>query len=120
MYAFIPVKIIDVITFEIKPSYDYGIASVFETASQSVFAHKSFLAIHLPDGRPDSEEFSRIEKHCDTFGIGLIVFEDPNTWETYETIIDPKRKDPDPSEVNLFIKRQISPNNQNELLEMLK
>ncbi len=119
-FAFIPGKIIDVVTFEIKPMDDYGIASVFETASHSVFSHKSYLAIHQPEGRTDSDDFNRIVKHCSTFGVGLIIFEDPSDWGTYETIVDPTRRDPDPSEVNSFIKRQFNSKNQNELLEMLK
>ena len=119
-YTFIPGKILEVTTFEVKPASDYGVESVFETAAHSLFAHKSYLIIHLPGGLPDSEEFERIKKQCQVFGIGLIAFENPKDWATFEIIIESDRKQPDPADVNLFITQQISANNKTELLERLK
>lgn len=119
-YQYVYGKIMEIVTFEIKPEDNYGVESVFETASQSVFAHKSFLCIHLSSGKPETEEFDRIIRQCDLFGVGLIVFEKPDDWETYETVVDPKRKDPDPYEVNSFIKQQIPEKNKEELSKKLK
>lgn len=119
-FQYIYGKIMEVITFEIKPEDSYGVESVFETASQSVFAHKSFLCIHLPSGKPDTEEFERIIRQCELFGVGLLVFEKPDVWETYETVVDPKRKEPDPYEVNLFIKQQLPEKTKEELSKKLK
>lgn len=119
-YQFIYGKIMDVITFEIKPENDYGVESVFETASQSVFAHKSFLCIHLSSGKQETEEFERIVRQCELFGVGLIVFEKPDDWKTYETIIEPKRREPDPYEVNVFIKQQLPEETKEELSKKLK
>jgi len=119
-YQFIFGKIMDVITFEIKPEDNYGVESVFETASQSIFAHKSFLCIHISTGKPETEEFDRIIRQCELFGVGLIVFEKPDDWETYETIIDPKRREPDPYEVNAFIKHQLPEKTKEELSKKLK
>lgn len=110
----------DVITFEIKPEDNFGIESVFETASQSVFAHKSYLCIHLPKGNPETEEFDKIQRQCENFGVGLIIFENPDDYDTYETIIEPKRKDPDPYEVNLFIAQQLSQSLKEELSKKQK
>jgi len=119
-YQFIYGKIMEGITFEIKPEDYFGVESVFETASQSVFAHKSFLCIHLPSGKPETDEFDRIMRQCELFGVGLIVFEKPEDWETYETIIDPKRREPDPYEVNSFIKQQLPEKTKEELSKKLK
>ena len=119
-YQYIYGKIMEVITFEIKPEDSYGVESVFETASQSVFAHKSFLCIHLTQGKPETEDFDRIIRQCELFGVGLIVFEKPEDWETYEVVVDPKRKDPDPNEVNLFIKQQMSESTRESLSRKIK
>ncbi len=119
-YQYIYGKIMEVVTFEIKPEDNYGVESVFETASQSVFAHKAYLCVHLTSGKPETEEFERIQRQCEVFGIGLIVFEKPEDWETYETVIEPKRKDPDPYEVNLFIKQQLSDKSKEELSRKIK
>jgi hypothetical protein len=119
-YQFVFGKIMEVITFEIKPEDNFGVESVFQTASQSVFAHKSFLCIHLTTGKPETEEFDRITRQCELFGVGLIVFENPNDWNTYETIVDPKRREPDPYEVNSFIKQQLPDKIKEELSKKLK
>ena len=119
-YQYLIGKIMDVVTFEIKPEDNYGIESVFETASQSVFAHKSYLCIHLSKGNPETEEFDKIQRQCENFGVGLIIFEKPDDWNTYETLIEPKRKDPDPHEVNLFITQQLSNRFKEELSKKIK
>lgn len=119
-YQYVYGKIMEVITFEIKPEDNYGIASVFETASQSVFAHKAFLCIHFSAGKPETDEFDRIQRQCDVFGVGLIVFENADDWGTYETIVEPRRKDPDPYEINLFIKQQLSDKSKEELSRKIK
>ena len=119
-YQFVYGKIMDVLTFEIKPQDNYGVESVFETASQSVFANKSFLCIHLPAGKPETEDFDRIVRQCEQFGVGLIVFEKPEDWETYETVVDPKRKEPDPYEVNSFIKQQMKEESKESLSRKIK
>jgi hypothetical protein len=119
-YQYLIGRIMDVITFEIKPEDNYGIESVFETASQSVFAHKSYLCIHLSKGKPETEEFEKIQRQCENFGVGLIIFEKPDDWETFETIIEPRRKDPDPYEVNLFITQQLPARLKEDLSKKIK
>lgn len=56
-YAFIPSKILEVTSFEVKPLDDFNVAGVFETAAHSAFAHKSYLAIHTSTkANPASQE----------------------------------------------------------------
>lgn len=119
-YQYVIGRIMDVITFEIKPSDNYGIESVFETASQSIFSHKSYLCIHTPLGRPMTEDFERIELLCENFGIGLLIFEQPDNWDTFDVIIEPKRKEPDPFEVNSFIKRQLCDKTKEKLSSLIR
>lgn len=122
---FYPTKILDVITFEIKTEDNWGIEGVYETASHSVFANKAYYAIHLPKGEPTEEHsdwvekrsqsvdqqysgveldlFGRVKKECERFGVGLMIFSDPGNWGTYDTLIEPERRIPDPEEVSKFI-----------------
>ncbi len=120
-FPYIPGKVLELITFEVKPQDEYGIEAVFETAAHSRFSNKSYLLIHLstlPD--KDTEEFQRVERECERFGLGLITFTDPQNWNTYETVQEPERKNPDPADVNSFISTQISKENQTRVLEMVK
>ena len=48
-FTYIPDKLFDVITFEIKPNIDTAMAGVYEAAAHSAFADRSYLA--FPDWR---------------------------------------------------------------------
>jgi hypothetical protein len=107
-FAYIPDKLFDVITFEIKPNIETAMAGVYEAAAHSAFAHRSYLAF------PDSKEyeksplFDRIRDECERFGLGLILFEDVADWDKYNFEVSAERNNPDPQAVNDFIKSQIS------------
>lgn len=120
-FPFYPNKMLEVITFEIKSNDNYGIEAVFETAAHTIFAHKSYLAIHyLKDDYENDELIEVIRKRCEMFGVGLILFKDPADWKTVILISESRHNNPDPSEVNQFIVQQISRENQHELLSKMK
>ena len=119
-YTFIPGRQPEVVTFEIKPEREHDVSGVFETASHSVYAHKSYLAIACPTGRPEGEDFDRLEVLCKRFGVGLLIFSDVSDFDTYEELLEPVRSSPDPSDVDDFIIAQISKVNQNEIHKMLQ
>jgi hypothetical protein len=119
-FPYIPGKVLELITFEVKPADDYRIEGVFETAAQSRFSNKAYLMIYMPNGIPATEDFKRVERECERFGLGLIVFTDPEDWNTYETVQEPDRKIADPADVNSFIATQLSKDNQTRVLEMVK
>lgn len=119
-FPYIPGKFLELITFEVKPQDDYRIEGVFETAAHSRFSTRSYLLIHSSSGVSDTEEFQRVERECERFGLGLIVFTDPEDWKTYDTIQEAERRNPDPADMNSFIASQISKENQTRVLEMVK
>ena len=64
-FPFIPGKVLDLVTFEIKPANSYGVEGVYETASHSVYAHKSYFALHVPVGtKIDGPVLERLEREC--------------------------------------------------------
>jgi hypothetical protein len=106
-YPFIPGKSVEVITFEIKPADAHGLEGVYETASHSAFANKSYLALHLPDGNQQEPEdyLERLEKESVRFGVGLVTFEDPAKWDTFNVIVEAQHKTPSPRDTNEFLAR---------------
>lgn len=62
----------------------------------------------------------RVEKECGRFGIGLIIFNNPQSDDSFETLVEAERRNPDPDDVNGFIATQISKENQTSILEMVK
>ncbi|HEY3969565.1 MAG TPA: hypothetical protein VGM05_33740 [Planctomycetaceae bacterium] len=114
MYKHLPGKSLDINTFEVKPAWAYGIDGVYETASHSAFANRSYLAIHAPKDLPDNE-LDRLERECERFGVGLILFADPKSLATFDLRVEPKFNLPDPDAADAFIETQISKQNHDEL-----
>jgi hypothetical protein len=114
-FAYVPDKVFEVITFEIKPDLGTALDGVFEAAAHSAFAHRSYLA--FPDSKEydNSPLFDRITDECTRFGLGLILFEDVGNWDTYDFQVEAERRDPDPQAVNDFIKGQISEKSREEI-----
>ena len=119
-YPYVPGKFIEVITYEIKPEGGWDVAGVFETASHSRFATQSYLLIHAPDGSESipEEKLERLQKECARFKIGLGLFHDPSSYDTYDFPVDPERRQPDPEEMNRFIEQQLSGDNKKRILRM--
>ena len=76
-----------IIKFAAEPISKYR-NHVFEAAAHTAFAHRSYVA--FPDPKPGATEkiddplFDRIFDECERFGIGLILFEIPVTWDSFD------------------------------------
>ncbi|MEO8658953.1 MAG: hypothetical protein ABI693_10810 [Bryobacteraceae bacterium] len=114
-FAYVPNKLFEVITFEIKPNLETAMEGVYECAAHSAFAHRSYLALPDSDEYEDNPLYDRIAVECERFGLGLIVFEKVENWDTYTFHVTAKRNNPDPRAVNDFIKGQISEKSREEI-----
>ena len=76
--------------------------------------------IHTPNGKPDRDEFQRLANECERFRLGLIIFDNPDDWETYETVQEAERRNPNPADVNDFIKDVMHKQSQEGISEMVK
>jgi len=114
-FAYVPNKLFEVITFEIKPNIETAMEGVYECAAHSAFAHRSYLAFPDSNEFDDNPLFDRISVECERFGLGLILFEDVANWDTYDFHVSAKRNNPDPRAVNDFIKGQISEKSREEI-----
>jgi hypothetical protein len=106
-FEYTPGTVRDVETFEVKTS-SCGISAVFETASHSRVATKSYLAIHRTKDGPSDDMLDRIESECVRFGLGLILFEKPDDYATWDFRVEPNREEPDPFSLEEFIQTQLS------------
>jgi hypothetical protein len=120
IYPFIPGKSVELITFEVKPLYAYGVDGVFETASHSAFAHRSYLLLYVPKDYDDQDVLGRLDKESERFGIGLITFEDPTDWDTFNIRVEAEHKTPDPSELCSFVNVQLTPDNRSKIQRMIR
>lgn len=120
-YTFSPGKRLEVISFEVKPDLDSALEGVYEALAHSAFAHRSFLAVDIRQFKEPNQEIpdDRIVQECTRHGVGYIVFSDVRDYNTYEIKAPAKLKEPDPEEVDNFIKKQIGSERQEELRELL-
>ena len=120
-YTFTPGKRLEVITFEVKPDLETALEGVFEALAHSVFAHRSYLAVHIP-GYQNLNDYpdDRIYHECERFGVGYILFDDPNNYDTYDVVVTARLKEPDPAEVDNFIRTQVNAQNQEEVREWIR
>jgi len=120
VYPFVPGKSIEVISFEIKPWNYLGVDGVFETASHSAFAHRSYLMIHAPGTVDESEAFGRLQREAERFGVGLVTFEDPTDWDSYNIRLEGDHRVPDPASMCQFISEQLTKDNQGKIQRMIR
>jgi len=120
-YQFTPGKRLEVVTFEVKPYLDSAFEGIYEALAHSAFAHRSYLAVDIREHK-DADEISdeRIVEECTRHGVGYITFTDVADYDTYEIVCPAVLKEPDPEEVDSFIKVQINRENQEQLHEFLR
>lgn len=120
-YRYFPGKFLEVISFEVKPDLQEALAGVFECAAHSVYANRSFLAVYVPnEADKESEEYARIERECERFGLGLVIFNEPAEKDSYEVTVDAAHRTPDPVEVDKFIASQLTQKTQELILKHSK
>ena len=122
-FMYQPMKYLNVISFEVKPPNNVDITSVFETAAHSRFSNKSYLLQFVPEDQTTLEnDLERIESECKRFGLGLIICKNTRAedYESYEEIVEPIHRLPEPREMEKFIKEVVSSAAQSELIMLLK
>ncbi len=119
---YVPGKIYDVITFEVKASDAIDVTAVYEALSHRRAATRSYVWLHVPDAQADSLQdavyvtASEAKRH----GIGLFTGSDPTDYDTWEELVEAVRTEPDPQKLNEFITVQFSETSQEELLQWMR
>ncbi|MFT4015028.1 MAG: hypothetical protein QM682_16895 [Paracoccus sp. (in: a-proteobacteria)] len=108
-YEFLPDRVLDVFSFEIKAAYDVSIKGVLEALAHREAATKSYVVYHTA-GRDfaDFPEAIRIEEISVRHGIGVYAAKDIDDFETWEEVSGATRGHPDPDNLETFIKRTLS------------
>lgn len=110
-----PGRFFDIWTFEIKPQWEFGVTGVFEAAAHARCATHSYAMFHVgADFDAESELSMRVQSEAQRMGIGLILFSDPNDFQTWDPKVDPSRNETDPALLDLFVS-QMSENAREKL-----
>ncbi|MCY1042981.1 hypothetical protein OV208_16800 [Corallococcus sp. bb12-1] len=114
-----PGRTFDIWTFEIKPSWQFNITGVFEAAAHARTATHAFALFETPEN-PDDTDIARLTSEAQRMGVGLILFQEADDFETWDFMVEPVRKEPDPSLLEQFVVTQLSDTARAKLLRWSK
>jgi hypothetical protein len=108
-YEFLPEKVFELFSFEVKPATDISIKGVMEALAHREAATRSFVISHTA-GKDLSEfpEAERIEEVAARHGIGVYAAKDVNDFNQWAEVVTAIRASPDPEAVDTFIRRTLS------------
>lgn len=108
-FEYLPDRVFEIHTFEIKPSYDVTVKGVMEALSHRESSTRAYVIYHTA-GRDltDFPEASRIEALAVRHGIGVFAAKDINDFDAWAEIVPALRVFPDPEDMETFIKRSMS------------
>lgn len=78
--------------------------------------------LHIPKDQAeglqeDTDEVTLVAKQ---HGVGLITFEDPRNYDTWEDLAEAERSEPDPRRLNDFLATQFTVKQREEIVQWFK
>jgi hypothetical protein len=108
-YEFLPEKVFEVVSFEVKPATDVSIKGVMEALAHREAATRSYVIFHTANEEFEGfPEASRIEELAARHGVGVFAAPDINDFDKWVEIVPAQRASPDPEAVDTFIRRTLS------------
>lgn len=122
VFQYVPGRHFDVITFEIKPSWDIDVRAVYEALAHRRASTQAYVWLHVPEAERSERDqvLDAITAEAKRHGLGVIVGAKPDDYETWETLVDPERFSPDPEALNEFITLQLSEDAKQDVLAWIK
>ena len=124
VFPHVPGKFFDLITFELKALNGINVTAVFEALAHRRAATQAYVWLHVPKSAADDEDIAgvleRVEDEARRHGVGLIVAETPDVYETWDIRLRAVRFDPDPEFLNEFIAQQLSALARDELAKWFR
>jgi hypothetical protein len=109
-YKFVPGKQVELKTFEIKTFDGLDITAVYEALAHRRAAHYSYVLACVPESERAMLK-SLLDRLCadaDEHGVGFILVADASDYETWDFEVEPSRNDPEPADLDNFIRTQTS------------
>lgn len=108
-YEFLPERVFELFSFEVKPATDISIKGVMEALAHREAATRSYVIYHTA-GKDFSAvpEAERIEELAARHGIGVYAAKDVSDFSQWAEIVSALRASPDPEAVDTFIRRTLS------------
>jgi len=108
-FIYLPSKILDVVTFEVKPHSSIDVQAVYEAVAHRRSSTHAYVILHVPSsdvGRLE-EDIRVVRAVARSHGVGVITVDDPADYSTWEELEEATRVEPDPARLHEFIETQI-------------
>lgn len=119
---YVPNKILEVVTFEVKPADAIDVQCVYEALAHRRAATRAYVMLHIPKSSQVrlQETLDTVTSAARSHGIGVIHFSEPSDYDTWEEIAPAERIEPAPERLNAFIETQMPDGVKNRLARDLR
>lgn len=119
---YVPTKILQVTTFEVKPADAIDVQCVYESLAHRRAGTHAYVLLHVPisDQAALTELLQGVVAVARSHGVGVITFADPADYDTWEELAPAERVEPDPERLNSFIENQLPEAVKNKLARALR
>lgn len=119
-FLYVPEKHFDIVTFEVKDWSGLDVTAVYEALAHHRASTRSYVLAHIPNASLEDDYgkqyVTRIEEEAGRHGIGFIVAETPDDYDTWEERVEATHRAPSPHTLNDFITLQFSDEAKNKIL----
>ena len=107
-YKYVPGRFVELRTFEVKTYDGLDITAVYEALSHRRAAHVAQVLVHVPECERAALKpiLQRVIGDAEEYGIGVTTLADPRDYKTWRVEVDARRANPEPADVNAFIRAQ--------------
>ena len=109
-YTYVPGRPVELRTFEVKTHDGLDVTAVYEALAHRRSAHYAHVLVHVPDSERVALEpvLERLIGDAQEHGIGFVTIADPRNYETWDIEVDSRRGNPNPADLDAFIRTQTS------------
>lgn len=106
---YVPTKVLEVVTFEVKPADSIDVQCVYEALAHRRAATHAYVLLHVPTKQQAvlTETLQAVLAVARSHGVGVVTFSDPDDYNTWEETAPAERVEPDPERLNNFIESQL-------------
>lgn len=117
-YKYVPGKQVELNTFEVKTHDALDVTVVYQALAHRRAAHYSYVLACVPDSECATlgSLLERMIGDAGEHGVGFIVITDPTNYKTWSFEVHPSRNDPEPADLDSFIRTQTSDEFKDKIL----
>lgn len=120
-FEYIPHRVFDIISFEIKTAENVKVSSIYEAKSHRVFATRAIVLVSISEEKfANLSEADRILSAAKENQIGLILAPKISDFGTWIEKAPALRQEPDPREADRFIRKTLKDKTRASIIKWQK